>query len=143
MVGIFGVWLKPLETPKGKPMKQLFRAITTELGNGIHEIQPHQVGRLKPHPLIIDVREEREYLLGHIDGSVHVSLNTFESKVLKIAPDLNTAIVIYCAVGNSCASATEALRRLGYRNIFSLKGGLQNWLETGGLVECGRTAGDA
>jgi rhodanese-related sulfurtransferase len=93
--------------------------------------------------LIIDIREEREYLLGHIEGSIHVSPNALESRVLQIAPDFNTAIIIYCSVGKACASATEALRRSGYRNIFSLKGGLQSWLEAGGFVECGRTAGDA
>jgi rhodanese-related sulfurtransferase len=123
-------------------LKLLFRTSRTEHGNGIREIAPYEVGRLKPHPLIIDIREEREYLLGHIEGSVHVSRNTVESTVLKVAPDLNTAIVIYCAVGNQCASGAEALRRLGYRNIFSLKGGLQNWLEAVGFVECGTTAGD-
>jgi len=124
-------------------MKLSLHSARSEHGNEIREIGPYQVGRLTPHPLIIDIRKEREYLLGHIEGSVHVSRSTLASKVLKIAPDLNTAIVIYCAAGNTCRSAAEALRRLGYRNIFSLKGGLQNWLEAGGLVECGRTAGDA
>jgi rhodanese-related sulfurtransferase len=92
--------------------------------------------RMKPHPLIIDIREEREYLLGHIEGAVHINRNLLEGKVLQIAPELTTPIVIYCAVGTTCTSAAEALRRLGYHNIFSLQGGLQNWLEAGGLVEC-------
>ena len=54
-------------------MKLLFRSNRTEHGNGIREIARPQVARLKPHPLIIDIREEREYLLGHIEGSVHVN----------------------------------------------------------------------
>jgi rhodanese-related sulfurtransferase len=124
-------------------MKLSFHSAHPEHGNGIREIGPYQVGHLKPHPLIIDIREEREYLLGHIEGSIHISRSTLECSVSKIAPDLNTAIVIYCSVGEACASAAEALRRLGYQNIFSLKGGLQNWLEAGGFVECGRTAADA
>jgi rhodanese-related sulfurtransferase len=109
-----------------------------EHGNEIREIAPHQLARMKPHPLIIDIREERDYLLGHIEGAVHLSRNTLESKVLEIAPDFDTSIVIYCAVGSSCVSAAETLRRLGYQKIFSLEGGLQNWLEAGGLVESSR-----
>jgi rhodanese-related sulfurtransferase len=91
---------------------------------------------MKPHPLIIDIREEREYRLGHIEGAVHINRNLLEGKILQIAPELTTSIVIYCAVGTTCTSAADALRRLGYHNIFSLQGGLQNWLEAGGLVEC-------
>jgi len=108
--------------------------------NEIREIAPHQLARVKPHPLIIDIREEREYLLGHIEGAVHVSRNTLESKVEEIAPEHGAPIVVYCAVGNRAASAADALHRLGYRNISWLKGGLQNWLEAGGLVECSGAA---
>jgi rhodanese-related sulfurtransferase len=118
------------------PMNLLSLRPRTERGSEIREIEPHRLVRLKPHPVIIDIREEREYFLGHIEGAVHISRNQLESKILKIAPELSTPIVIYCAVGTTCTSATEALHRLGYRNIFSLKGGLQNWLEAGGLVEC-------
>ena len=116
-------------------MKLLSLRPRAEHGSEIREIAPHQLARMKPHPLIIDIREEREYSLGHIEGAVHVSRNSLESRVLEIAPELHTPIVIYCAVGSACVSAAEALRRLGYQKIFSLKGGLQSWLEAGGLVE--------
>ena len=107
-----------------------------ERGSDIREIAPQRLVRMKPHPLIIDIREEREYRLGHIEGAVHINRNLLEGKILQIAPELTTSIVIYCAVGTTCTSAADALRRLGYHNIFSLQGGLQNWLEAGGLVEC-------
>jgi rhodanese-related sulfurtransferase len=116
-------------------MKLLSLIPRSEHGNDIREIAPHQLARMKPHPLIIDAREEREYLLGHIEGAIHLHRNTLESKVPEIVPKLDTPIVIYCAVGTSCASAVEALRRLGYQKVFSLEGGLQSWLEAGGLVE--------
>ncbi len=110
----------------------------SERGSEIREIAPQRLVRMKPHPLIIDIREEREYLLGHIEGAVHISRNLLEGKVLQIAPELTIPIVIYCAAGTTCTSAAEALLRLGYHNIFSLQGGLQNWLEAGGLVEEGQ-----
>ena len=116
-------------------MKLLSLRPRAEHGNEIREIAPHQLARMKPHPLIIDIREERDYGLGHIEGAVHLSRNTLESKVLEIAPEFDTPILIYCATGGSCVSAIETLCRLGYQKIFALKGGLQNWLEAGGLVE--------
>jgi rhodanese-related sulfurtransferase len=114
---------------------KLLSLIRSENENESREIAPHQLARMKPHPLIIDAREERDFLLGHIEGAIHLSRKTLESKVPEIAPKLDTPIVIYCAVGTSCASAVEALRGLGYQKVFSLKGGLQSWLEAGGLVE--------
>ena len=120
-------------------MKLLSLIPRSEHGNEIREIAPHQLARMKPHPLIIDAREERDFLLGHIEGAIHLSRKTLESKVPEIAPMLDTPIVIYCAVGTSCASAVEALRRLGYQQVFSLKGGLQSWLEAGGLVESSKS----
>jgi sulfur-carrier protein adenylyltransferase/sulfurtransferase len=116
-------------------MKLLSLIPRSEHENETREIAPHQLARMKPHPLIIDIREEREYVLGHIEGAIRLDRNTLESKVLEVAPELDTSIVIYCATGTACAATTETLRRLGYQKIFSLKGGLQNWLEAGGLVE--------
>ena len=124
-------------------MKLLSLISRSEHGNEIREIAPHQLARMKPHPLIIDIREEREYILGHIEGAIHLHRNALENKVFEAAPDLDTPIVIYCATGTACATAAEALRRLGYRKIFSLRGGLQNWLEAGGLVESSRSPAKA
>jgi rhodanese-related sulfurtransferase len=116
-------------------MKLLSLKPRSEHGHEIREIAPHQLARMKPHPLIIDAREERDFLLGHIEGAIHIGRKTLESKVPEIAATLDTPIIIYCAVGTSCAAAVESLRRLGYQKVFSLKGGLQSWLEAGGLVE--------
>jgi len=123
-------------------MKLLSLRPRSEHGNEIREIAPHQLARMKPYPLIIDIREERDYLLGHIEGAIHLSRNALETTVVDIAPGFDTPIVIYCSVGTSCASAVEALRRLGYQRAFSLKGGLQGWLEAGGLVESSRSRGN-
>ena len=43
--------------------------------------------------------------------------------------------MVYCASGEHCTSAVQVLRDLRYLNVGSLKGGLQGWLEAGGLVE--------
>ena len=63
----------------------------------------------------------------------------------ELAPALNAPIVVYCASGEHCTSAIQLLRDLGYLNVGSLKGGLQGWLEAGGLVESsgGRNSGSS
>ncbi len=105
------------------------------LGSRIREISPGELAKFKELPLIIDVREEEEFLSGHIKGAMHVSRHLIEEAAFEIAPDRSSAILVYCAAGNRGASAADLLQKKGYLNVFSLKGGLSSWLEAGGLVE--------
>ena len=107
-----------------------------DAGNRISQIAPHQLGRRRPSPVIVDVREEEEFLLGHIGGAKRISPDRLEKSIRDVAPDLTTPIVVYCATGDRCASVANRLQRMGYQAISTLKGGLQGWLEAGGLVEC-------
>ena len=101
----------------------------------IRQIPPHQLGRRRPFPVIIDVREEEQFVLGHINGAQHISPDNLEESIRDIVPDLATPIVIYCATGDRCASVADQLQTIGYQDISTLKGGLQGWLEAGGFVE--------
>jgi len=113
-----------------------FPRMAADSVNRIHQISPHQLGRRKPFPVIIDVREEKHFVLGHINGAKHISLDNLQESIRDIAPNLATPIVIYCATGDLCASVADQLQRIGYQDISTLKGGLQGWLEAGGVVEC-------
>jgi rhodanese-related sulfurtransferase len=106
----------------------------------VREITPRELARIRPLPVIIDIREEEEFMRGHIDGARQISRTTLERRIREIAPDPTTPIVVYCAVGNRGSLAAEHLQRLGYRKAFSLKGGLQQWLEAGGMVECPKSS---
>ena len=61
--------------------------------------------------------------------------STLEAQVYQLVPDFSTPLVMYCSRGERGASAAEGLLRMGYQNVRSLRGGLQNWLESGGTVE--------
>jgi rhodanese-related sulfurtransferase len=100
------------------------------------EMTPRQLARTKPLPVIIDIREQEQFLSGHIAGAEHITRGELELKVTRLAPELTTPILVYCAVGNQAPLAAEKLARMGYRDVSSLTGGLQSWLEAGGMVEC-------
>ena len=46
-------------------------------------------------------------------------------------PDRNTPILLYCGRGDRSALAALTLKRLGYRNVASVEGGLNGWREKG------------
>jgi phage shock protein E len=100
----------------------------------IREISVRELAKLKESPVIVDVRDEKEFLSGHIEGAWNVSRSGLEQTVSEIVPDRAIPIVVYSAHGTRGALAAETLQKLGYRNVSSLKGGLSAWLDAGGLV---------
>ena len=86
-------------------------------------------------------REKDEFVQGHISGARNVSRGVLERKIRNIVSDPLSAILLYCSCGNRSALAADNLQKMGYRNVYSLKGGLSAWLEAGGVVETRRTLG--
>lgn len=43
----------------------------------------------------------------------------------------NTPILVYCRSGRMSASAAQQLNNLGYKTIYDLKGGMQQWKKEG------------
>jgi rhodanese-related sulfurtransferase len=115
-----------------------FARLAEQARSRIVEITPQELSRAKPLPVILDVREANEYAQGHIAGAKSLSRGILEQKVDQLIPDFSTPIVVYCSRGERGALAADNLLKMGYYNVRSLKGGLQNWLESGGMVETSR-----
>ena len=88
---------------------------------------------LDQKPLIIDMRNRFEYLLGTFDNSESLELLNFSDlrKSLENNQDLdrNRDVAIFCTGGIRCEKATVVLREIGFKNIFQLKGGIINYLD--------------
>jgi rhodanese-related sulfurtransferase len=83
---------------------------------------------------LIDVREDREWNLGHAAGAVHMSRGTIESKIDAVVPR-DARIVLYCASGNRSALSAESLKAMGYTNVSSMTGGFRAWVDASGEIE--------
>jgi rhodanese-related sulfurtransferase len=83
---------------------------------------------------LIDVREDREWNLGHAAGATHMSRGTIESKIDAAIPR-DADIVLYCASGNRSALAAESLAQMGYTKVSSMSGGFRAWVDANGDVE--------
>lgn len=87
-----------------------------------------------PSLVLIDVREDREWNVGHAAGAQHMSRGTLESKIDAVVPR-DAAIVLYCASGNRSALAAESLKAMGYTNVASMSGGFRAWVDANGDIE--------
>ena len=83
---------------------------------------------------IVDVREDREWNLGHLPGAVHVARGTLEGRIEGVVPR-ERKVVVYCAGGNRSALAADTMREMGYRDVLSLAGGIRSWVDAGGEIE--------
>jgi len=81
-------------------------------------------------PVLIDVREPREFASSHVKGSVNIPLGTLAEKAGKF--DTGTDTYLICHSGNRSASAARILERAGFEHAYSVKGGTAAW--TGKLV---------
>ena len=76
---------------------------------------------------LIDVREDNEWQEGHAATALHIPRWTVSGRIGTVVPDKTARIVLYCLGGARSAAAAEALQKMGYRNVFSLTGGFQNY----------------
>ncbi len=83
-------------------------------------------------PLIIDVREPREFKQGHIPHARLVPLATILDGTAPIPR--NERIVLVCRSGRRSMRAAQQLTNLGYNNIIIMEGGMIAW-QAAGLLE--------
>jgi len=83
-----------------------------------------------PPPLLIDVRTEREWRAGRIDGATNIPLSRLSDELGSVPSAW--PLVAYCASGYRSAIACSLLRRAGRRAVTRLVGGIGAW-ESAGL----------
>ena len=78
---------------------------------------------------IIDVRTEKEFLYeGRLEGAILIDFEKpriFKREIKKL--DKDAIYLIYCATGNISENACSDMRKLGFNNIYEMKGGLKSW----------------
>jgi rhodanese-related sulfurtransferase len=77
--------------------------------------------------LVIDVRKPEEFGAGHIVNARNVPLERVQQDEDAISKNKSKILLAVCGDGASSGRAAGALRKAGYENAFSLKGGLAGW----------------
>lgn len=77
--------------------------------------------------LMVDVREEEEYITGHAENALLFPVDEIdrESAAL-LLPDKDRAIIVYCRSGRRSAEAVLKLEDLGYTKLYDV-GSLIGW----------------
>ena len=75
---------------------------------------------------IIDVREQGEYVEGHLNNSINIPVGSISTIGDAEGITKNSKIIVYCRSGNRSSTAKENLESMGYTNVYDM-GGILNW----------------
>ncbi len=85
--------------------------------------------------LFLDIREDHEWMQGRAAGATHLGRGILERDIHNLAGNQEAEIVLYCGGGYRSALSADNLQKMGYRNVFSMAGGIRSWREAGYPVE--------
>ncbi|HEY3742083.1 MAG TPA: MBL fold metallo-hydrolase [Bryobacteraceae bacterium] len=91
-------------------------------------VSPIEVAEELAHsnpPLLLDVRNPREWAARHIGGSVNVPLNHLQERIAEIPRDRR--IAVHCAGGYRSSIAASILHQYGITQLIEMAGGLAAW----------------
>lgn len=76
-------------------------------------------------PLVVDVRTNREFQAGHIDGAFHIPLGDLVRRAAEIPRDRPVATI--CEAGYRSSLAASVLARAGLDRLVNVTGGMSAW----------------
>jgi len=82
--------------------------------------------------VLLDVREDSEWEMGHASQALHLGKGVLERDLEQMFPDPNREIIMYCGGGYRSVLTAAVAQKMGYRQIYSLIGGYKglvasNW----------------
>ncbi len=76
--------------------------------------------------MVIDVRTPEEYKEGHVDKAINLPLDQIANEIMKVLPDKEATVLLYCRSGNRSAQAAKILSDLDYTKVYDF-GGINDW----------------
>jgi rhodanese-related sulfurtransferase len=105
----------------------LFYELRLRTQGATHVSAADAVRLINKGALVIDVRKPEEYQAGHIVNARNVPVDRVQQGDDAIAKKKDKILLAVCADGATSGRAAGHLRKAGYANAFSLKGGLAGW----------------
>ena len=128
-----------LSSGMAKSVKDLVEAANAV----VPRISPAQAQELIEggNAVVVDVRDAPEVeKSGKVAGAVHIPRGMLEFRADPESPYYDQSfardktVIVYCAAGGRAALSGQALKEMGYGEVYNL-GGFNDWAEAGGAIE--------
>ena len=104
----------------------MFYELRLRAQGATHVSAPDAVRLINKGALVVDVRKPEEFQTGHIVNARNVPVERVQQGD-EIHKKKDKILLAVCADGSTSGRAAGHLRKAGYENAFSLKGGLAGW----------------
>jgi adenylyltransferase/sulfurtransferase len=81
--------------------------------------------------VLVDVREPAEHAESRIEGARLVPLGQLEARLAELAAHREGLVVVHCKSGARSRRACALLQERGFRDVRSLRGGIEAWADLG------------
>ena len=104
----------------------------------VHNITVHELKKRRdadPELCLIDVREDDEWQDQHIPGALHIPKDILADNIKSKITDLDKPIYLHCRGGVRSLHSAHQLLELGYKEVYSVDGGIVEWANSGYPLE--------
>jgi rhodanese-related sulfurtransferase len=101
------------------------------MSSGVPSISPSEAAAevTSGAALIVDVREDDEFVQERVEGAALVPLSTFRERYEELPKD--RPLLMLCAAGSRSSSATMFLIQNGWTDVRNITGGIIGWRGAG------------
>jgi len=112
------------------------------LGGGVPQVGPTEAVQLinRRDAVVLDVRDKADFAAGHIPNARNIPLPELDARLHEIEKFKTRPVVINCQSGARSAGVCGTLKKNGFGEVFSLRGGIGGWVEASLPVEKGAAA---
>lgn len=95
----------------------------------VQQITPQALQQLlqQEKPVVVDVREDAEYAIAHLDGALHIPMGKIPSRFREL--DASQPVVVLCHHGMRSQQVAQFLESKGFTQVSNLSGGIDAWAE--------------
>ena len=77
--------------------------------------------------VVLDLRTPEEFAAGHIAGATNLNFRAANFEKAIAALDKNQTYLLHCASGNRSTQALPAFKKLEFKSLYHLDGGIKAW----------------
>ena len=82
-----------------------------------------------PDLVILDVRSQSEYAMGHLSGATLMPCSALETRIGELEEHRNHEIIVYCRSGFRSQMACEILIEDNFTKVYNMLGGIAAWID--------------